>query len=202
MLENILKGSKSTTPPPAPEFVGYVAINNNTVDISSLNVQAGDVGIILIGSSGSTVPSGWTVIRAATYSDSGYTVFSGGETTITFSATTISEGIALLAVYRGYSVASSSGNVGISGTPSGSNVSALNGDVVYTAAYLDDDIITMTVPSGYTEITSGTIGVTNTGCSYASGYKNITSSGTETPGTFGGGGDDAWGTVTVALRPL
>ena len=89
---------------------------------------------------------------------------------------------------------------GTSGNPDCPPVTTVgSNEVVLAFGFLDDDAVTMTVPSGYGNsvfISSGA------GVSLGLASKSISTGGTtEDPAAFGGAGTDSWYAVTVILYP-
>ena len=192
-------------------FVGYAiaetttAVSNLQVDLSGIDIQAGDVGIFVAGfRSGTTqTPSNWTGDFTGTRIETAHITFSGGETSTTINGSSMDDGFASVFVYRGYSSPVYTGfSTQSSGMPD-TSVSGLNsGDKVFMIGILEDDIITMTAPEGYLLLVSDNVGVSENGLSYAMAEKNISISGIDNPGPFGGDGLDVAYTTAFRLTPL
>ncbi len=76
-----------------------------------------------------------------------------------------------------------------------------NNSMIVAIGYLDDDIITATAPTNYTLARTANYGSAGAGGTVMGAYRRLVTAAAENPGTFGGGGDDAWVASTVALRP-
>jgi hypothetical protein len=190
-------------------LVGYAqtkvttSTNSVNVDLSGLDIRSGDLGIFICGfHSGSTnTPSGWTADYAGSRVESAHITFSGGETTTTVTGVSMDDGAAMVFVYRGFVFTSTLHSVNTTGMPNPPSQSVSFGDKVFIAGFLDDDILIMTAPSEYSLILADNVGVQETGASYAAADRDITSTGTEDPAAFGGGGDDVNLSFTYVLSP-
>lgn len=87
-----------------------------------------------------------------------------------------------------------------SGMPAAPEITTnTDGAWVLAGGFLDDDVITMTAPSGYgnTEAASDATAA----CSLIGCWKEIATAGTESPAAFGGSGDDDNHAIIVAFKP-
>jgi len=190
-------------------LVGYAetkvtsATNSIDIDVSGLNIQSGDVGIFICGmhSGATNQPSGWTADNQGSRAESAHITFSGGETTVNFTGSNMDDGVGTVFVYRGYTFTSYAVQLNFSGMPNPPSASVSSGDKFFIFGGIDDDILTMTAPSGYSLILADSVGVQETGMSYASAEKDITASGTEDPAAFGGAGSDINLGYTYVLTP-
>ena len=115
---------------------------------------------------------------------------------------------AVCAIFRGvdpqiHDVSPPSEATGASGMPNPPSITPTTDNCMLVAiGALDDDVITMTAPSGYT--LAAEMGYTTAGNATSTGiaYKVLASAAADDPGVFGGGGNDAWRAWTIALRPL
>lgn len=175
------------------------AVSSLDVDVSGIDIRPGDLGIFVCAfRSGSTnQPSGWTLDYAGARVEAAHKSFSGGETTVTVTGTNMDDGFALVFVYRSFSFSSFDFDLISTGMPNSPPLTMDVGDRSLIVGYLDDDIITLTPPSGYSLILDDNTSLN----SYAAAEKVITSSGTEDPAVWGGGGDDLNIAFTYALSP-
>ena len=193
-------------------LVGYAqtkttsAVSSLDVDVSGIDIRPNDLGIFVCGfrSGNTNALSGWTADYEGNRVEAAHKSFSGGETTVTITGTDMDDGAALVFVYRSFSFTSFDFNLipgSTGGMPDSPPLTMSVGDRSFIAGFLDDDIITMTAPSGYSLIVADSAGVTDAGNSYAAAEKVITSSGTEDPAVWGGAGDDLNIAFTYALSP-
>ena len=73
--------------------------------------------------------------------------------------------------------------------------------VIYFCAF-DDDLVSLTQASGYTEIIEDQFGSAGNGGTTTVAYKVQTTAGVEDPGLLSSPTTDAWAVSTVAFRPL
>ena len=93
---------------------------------------------------------------------------------------------------------------GSSGMPNaGSHTTVTNGALRIIIGALDDDDVTGTAPSGYTNLVTNNTGVGDgsTGASIMLASKIAATAGAEDPAAFGGSGSDGWRAIHFALRP-
>ena len=96
--------------------------------------------------------------------------------------------------------ATASGASGLPNPPS--YTTATNNALRIIVGGIDDDQVTdFTAPSGYSNMVSLAIGVSNTGCSVVMASKIQATAGAEDPAAFTGTGSDNWQATHFALRP-
>jgi hypothetical protein len=193
-----------------PTIVGststdFGASTSGTLTLPS-SLQEGDIVIVGVGSDSSTpaLPSGWINISAQTSANQQQRTFykvmgSVPDTSVAITGiSTASTGFAV-AVRGGdapaISFLVSTGTTGMPNPPNLTGVAA--NSIVFAMGFLDDDNITATAPSGYTLLrtqSSSAVGQT-----VMLAYVEATSAGAYDPGVFGGGGDDEWVAITLAV---
>lgn len=213
-------------PPPSPEHVGTVTqfssyattgfVSGSSLDISSIDIQAGDIGIIAFTSSWNQNAhwdwGGDIVFEQLvnnTYNDLyqgsnyvGYATLDGTETEI-FMTNVASFGFPDLSIV--FSVFRNVGyvndicmNYGNSASLTPPDLPVTSGSMVVVTGHLDDDAVTMTAPTNYT-LAGATSGAGSPGSGCAIAYRSDHSTGTEDPSAFGGAYSDEWFGCTLEL---
>ena len=169
-----------------------------------------------ISTEGLQTSNGYTIIYATTTESApayhiGYKVMGATpDTTVTIGQESFAVIAGLIQVWRGQDlttpmdVTAVGPDTGASGDPTNPAITTVtDGSLVMIFAGVDDDdAVTVTEPSGYSNKVFG-----NTGLGGASGStvmvasKIVTTAGLETPGIWAASSDDQWKAVTVALRP-
>lgn len=202
-----------------PSFVGYVsgtdAGGDFSLDISSLGIRSGDLGLLFTGSDSGDLNftvSGFTnrarVGVSGGSGDGEATVFSrvmdGTETTITSSGGgDLQFTSVIFALFRKLSYVSiATARSTSSGDPDPPSVTVSSGDWVVVGGYQDDDVQPISAPSGYSLIVSQQNGTAEAGFATAVAFKSNLSAGDENPGVMSSAGDDPWAAVSIVLRPV
>lgn len=206
---------------PADELAGFVgaAVTTNfgnatsgTLSLPS-NLKKGDIVIIGVGSDGAepALPADWTNIdntsRGSEDTRTAYLIV--GDTTPSNPSIT---GIATASVgfafaIRGLDAASinptPSITTGNSGMPNPGSATTGANSLVLVIGYLDDDdVASVSPPSGYTLLTSANSGITTSdGQTIMVAYKFDDNTSND-PGAFGGDGSDEWVALTLPLGVL
>lgn len=208
MLSSILKSASG-----GPLFVGFVsgtdASDNFSLDISSLDIIAGDLGLFFIGADNGDNPysiSGFTNIFSI--AGNGFQAFTkvmdGSETAIVGTSGNAEYISLIFALFRdiNYTSVVSTATVDVTtGDPNPPAVTVSDGDWVVVVGYQDDDVAPIAAPDGYTLIVSQQNGVSGLGCALAVAYKEDLSAGTEDPGIMSSSGFDTGGSATLVLTP-
>lgn len=178
--------------------VGDLVVLAVTADASDHQIAFGSISVVGMSmthlfESGNNLPS----------SDVFYGFWASGNSNIYFSESGFQRtncfraGSYVAAIFRNTntSILNSASGSASSGMPNPPQLAAVSGTkLIVATAHLDDDEVTMTAPSGYTLAASAkTTPSTDdgiTGSSTAIAYKITSSSVTENPGIFGGGGAD------------
>lgn len=201
-----------------PQFVGQVsggdAAGDFTLDISSLNIQSGDLGILFTGSDNpdpNFTVSGFTnIARIGVSASSGAgeaTVFTkvmdGTETTLTSaSGSTLIQTAIVFALFRELNYISIlTARSTSAGDPNPPSVTVSQGDWVVVGGYQDDDVLSISAPTNYTLISSQSQGTAEDGFTTAAAYRKNLAAGTEDPGIMNSDGADPWAAVSIILRP-
>jgi hypothetical protein len=199
-------------------FIGQVsggdATGDFTLDISSLDVQSGDLGILFTGSDDGddnfTVTGFTNRARIGVSGPSGNgeaTVFTkvmtGSETSISSSGgADLVQTAIVFALFRGLDYISiATARSESDGDPNPPAVTVSAGDWVVVGGYQDDDVQSISAPTNYTLISSQTQGTAGDGFTTAAAYRENLSAGTEDPGVMSSAGSDPWAAVSIVLRP-
>jgi hypothetical protein len=205
-----VSGTASTASFVNSSSAGFTSSTTGTLTLPS-SMQQGDLCIVAIasdGSLGSTSSSGWSTL----YSDSSESGGVFGTILYKVMGSTPDTSIAITGISTASAaVAHAWRNVGIytqnvgyakdtTGNPDGpSTVTLGTNETVLVFGFLDDDAVTMTAPSGYTNSVFTSSG---SGVSIGLVSKTISTAGTsEDPAAFGGTGTDSWLAVTALLYP-
>lgn len=209
MLSSILKSASG-----GPLFIGFASgtdsSGNFSLDISSLDIRAGDLGLFFIGAdNGDNVYSisGFTnIFSIVGNSFQGFTkVMNGSETSIVGTVGGAGFISLIFVLFRdiSYTSVTSTATVDVTtGDPDPPSVTVSKGDWVVAVGYQDDDVQPISAPDGYTLVVSQQNGIPGDGCALAVAYKEDLSAGTENPGIMSSTGSDSGGSATLVLTPL
>jgi hypothetical protein len=185
--------------------------NSSPLDISGITINSGDIIIYWQAKDTASTPgppsvAGYTEIWSRIGGTGGsspniaeYRAADGTETSIPYTDYSTDSGV-IAAVFTGATFTRSTNEQngsGSSATPTAVTVTA--GDVCVVVCFIDDDIATLTAPTGYTLVHTFTVGSSGSGGSFGMAYKAITSTGTETPGAFGGTYNDRWVAGSIVI---
>lgn len=208
MLSSILKSASG-----GPLFIGYVSgtdpTDNFSLDISSLDIRAGDLGLFFVGADGGdnqySVTGFTNIFSILGNSFQGFTkVMNGSETAVVGTgggADFISLIFVLFRDIDYISVASSSVTDVATGDPNPPAVTVSKGDWVVVVGYQDDDVQPISASPGYTLVVSQQNGISGDGCALAVAYKEDLPAGTEDPGIMSSVNSDTGGAATIVLTP-
>lgn len=202
----------------SPQFIGATTLGDAagdfTLDISSLDIQNGDLGILFTGSDDGApfTVDGFTNRARVGVSGGGgagdATVFTkvmnGSESSLVSSGGTgLNQTAIIFALFRNLSYISvTTARDTAFGDPNPPSVTVNANDWVVIAGYQDDDVQPIAAPANYTLISSVSQGTAEFGFTVAAAYRSDLSAGTEDPGIMTSTGDDPWAAATIILRPV
>lgn len=205
-----IHGPAAVNPPAYVDHVTHAgtAEGNLTIDLSALDMQSGDVLLVFAGSdiTSSYTPScstltllegalspchylGWTTVGASP--PSSVTVNNIGQYWVT------------LAMSFRYCTYENHGMVsGFHGMPNCGEITVQDANsLIVLIGRLDDDVVTSTPPSTFSEIVDITHGSTGGGGSLMVATKTAGATGALNPAAWGGSGSDDWLAFNIELSP-
>ena len=184
---------------------------NSTTGTMALppGLQENDRVVVVVGSDGSqpgTSSTGWTTIASTTTRTAFLTIFSKvmGPTVdssiILSGLSTASTGVATAYRNTGTITASTVADGG-SGMPNPPSVTTTenNSFVVAVGGIDDDNVVSVTAPTGYGSLISRA--ASTTGFTTMMASKRVDATGVEDPEEFGGSGSDDWTAFTLTINP-
>ena len=198
----------------AINYIGSASSSNSSIiNLTSIAMQPDDIVVIISGqdTGAPALASGYTSIDV-TSSDGDirymYKIMPNPVDSSATGLTNASDCGHLAMVFRGvdtsnpineFETATSSTN---SDPDSPSITSTVNGAMIISMGFLDDDLIsTPTPPSGFTLGSFNTFGSSGSGGSVMGAYFSQTTAGSINPGVWNTSGSDWWGAITIALTP-
>lgn len=208
MLWHRLIGAQSKA---APSFVGFVsgtdAAGDFTLDISSLTINAGDLGVLFVGAAvfDKTYSIANFTFQAVIENDR-FSLFTksmlGGETSIVSSGGGDLQNTSIVfCLFRGLSYVEFSSAI-TSTDPDPPAITVQSNDWVLVGGFQRRRIDPISAPSDYTLIASQSVGTPTNACTVAAAYRSGLAAGTENPGIMSSASDDNCGAYSIVLRPL